>query len=121
MKVLLVAVNAKYIHSNLAVHTLAACARKEMPFDNFSNKKLSNGYSLKKFQKHFLFGQSIYAIKKEAANSWVFLFSENNIQNNSNYKSERCPRKTEDASTDCYAANTNSKNNRTDNKVLRIV
>ena len=33
MKVLLVAVNAKYIHSNLAVHTLAACARKEVPPD----------------------------------------------------------------------------------------
>jgi len=33
MKILLAAVNAKYIHSNLAVHTLAACAREKMPPD----------------------------------------------------------------------------------------
>ena len=33
MKILLVAINAKYIHSNLAVYCLKAYAEKNMPQD----------------------------------------------------------------------------------------
>ena len=33
MRILLIAVNAKYIHSNLAVHSLASYAAKKMKYD----------------------------------------------------------------------------------------
>ena len=44
MKCLLVAINAKYIHSNLAVYSLKACAEAAYTDREFESRRQSYGY-----------------------------------------------------------------------------
>ena len=87
MKFLLVAINAKYIHSNLAVYSLKAYAEK---YGNNQNKIEIRNYTINQYEEEIL--QDIYESGADAIGFSCYIWNIDMVKNIINDYKKICPK-----------------------------